>query len=207
MILKSKVLGKVGTNVYCLMNEQTKEIIIVDPSDWVEDIEAMVTELGGKPVGILLTHGHFDHVGAADQVRELYQIQMYTSELEKDTLKDSNLNQSAMGYGRRSYTADVFLKDNEIFTMAGYQIQLFSTPGHTPGGCCFYFPEEKILFSGDTLFNGSVGRTDFPGGSMSAMIRGIREKLLVLPDDVIVYPGHMSSTTIGREKVHNPFLA
>ncbi|MEG0805899.1 MAG: MBL fold metallo-hydrolase [Lachnospiraceae bacterium] len=206
MKIDTKVLGKVGTNCYVLMNEDTKEIIIVDPADWEEDIETMVEQFGGKPVGILLTHGHFDHITAADAVRENYQIKMYANEAEKDTLKDSKMNMSGMGTGPRSYTADVFLKDGERFELAGFSIQMLSTPGHTPGGACFYFEKEKVLFSGDTLFADSVGRSDFPGGSMSALVRSIQEKLLNLPDEVIVYPGHMGATTIGHERQYNPFL-
>lgn len=106
----------------------------------------------------------------------------------------------------KTFHADVFVKDEEILELMGCGIKVLFTPGHTPGGCCYYFKEQGILFSGDTLFCESVGRTDFPGGSSSALIRSIREKLLILSDEVKVYPGHMSQTSIGTEKMYNPFI-
>lgn len=109
--------------------------------------------------------------------------------------------------GRRdSYHADVYVKEGQILQLAGMEIKVLHTPGHTPGGCCYYLEEEHVLFSGDTLFCQSVGRTDFPGGSMSQIVRSIKKKLLSLPDEVKVYPGHMDLTTIGMEREQNPFL-
>ena len=109
---------------------------------------------------------------------------------------------------RMGYTVtDVrFLEDKEHVELAGYEIRMISTPGHTVGGCCYYLPKEEVLFSGDTLFAGSVGRTDFPTGSMGTLVRSVKERLLVLPEDTQVYPGHMEATTIGFEKENNPFL-
>ena len=104
------------------------------------------------------------------------------------------------------YEATDYLDDDAEFTVAGFRIKLLFTPGHTPGGCCFYLEDQKICFTGDTLFCGSVGRTDFYGGSMSQLVRGIKEKLMTLPDDTVCYPGHDSLTTIGDERVNNPFL-
>ena len=101
---------------------------------------------------------------------------------------------------------DVLLKDGQEFTEAGMGFRMLLTPGHTPGGCCYYQPEEKALFSGDTLFCGSIGRTDFPGGSLSELVRSVKEKLLVLPEDVKVYPGHEEMTTISHEKRYNPYM-
>ena len=109
--------------------------------------------------------------------------------------------------GRRdSYNADIYVKDGELLNLAGTQIKVLHTPGHTEGGCCYYLEKEQVLFSGDTLFCQSVGRTDFPGGSMAKIVRSIKEKLLALPDQVNVYPGHMDFTTIGMERAQNPFL-
>ena len=111
-----------------------------------------------------------------------------------------------------SYHADVYLKDNQELQLAGFDIRVIHTPGHTEGGCCYYLPEEKVLFSGDTLFARSVGRTDFPGGSMSQLVRSIREKLMALHDpqdadsDITVYPGHNDVTTIETERKYNPYL-
>ena len=134
------------------------------------------------------------------------ELPVYIHRREESTLSDSQLNVSAVfGMGNRSYSADVFLDDDQEINLAGFRIRTLFTPGHTPGGCSYYLPEEGILFSGDTLFCASVGRTDMPGGSMSQLVRSIREQLFVLPEDTIVYPGHNETTTIGFEKENNPF--
>ena len=162
--------------------------------------------MNAKPVAILLTHGHFDHAtGAADLAKE-FSIPVYAYETEKETLENEEMNLCHMTGEHHVFHADIYLKDEQELDLAGFHIRVLHTPGHTPGGCCYYFEEQKILFSGDTLFCESVGRTDFPGGSASGLIRSVREKLLRLPEDVRVYPGHMSQTTIGTEKMYNPFV-
>lgn len=206
MRLEVLVLGRVGTNCYLVMNEETKETIIIDPADQGDKISEKIEEMGGVPVAILLTHGHFDHVLAADELREKYEIKIYANKKEVNTLMDTKLNMSGMGGKKSSYEADILIQDNEKLHLAGMDVQVIWTPGHTPGGTCFYFEKDKVLFSGDTLFQHSVGRTDFPGGSMSSLVRGIKEKLFLLEDDVRVFPGHMGATTIGDERVNNPFL-
>ena len=123
------------------------------------------------------------------------------------TLENPGFNLSADFTGvAKSYSADIYLQDHEKVELAGFTIEVLFTPGHTPGGCCFYIAEEKILFAGDTLFCGSVGRTDFPGGSMSELVRGVQAQLFVLPEDTLVFPGHNDGTTIGDEKRYNPYL-
>ncbi len=160
-----------------------------------------------KPVAILLTHGHFDHAGAAAYLADRYDIPVIAHEKEQDTLEDPNLNLSyKMGRLTASYHADRYVKHDETIHAAGYSIRVIFTPGHTPGGCCFYIGTEDVLFAGDTLFCGSVGRTDFEGGSMSALVRGIREHLLQLPSNTLVLPGHGARTTIEQERINNPFL-
>ena len=121
-------------------------------------------------------------------------------------MEDPGLNLCGMIGEHKVYHADIFVKDEEVLNLAGFSIRVFFTPGHTIGGCCYYIVDEKILFSGDTLFQESVGRTDFPRGSASDLIRAIREKLMPLPDDVTVYTGHDESTLIGYERMHNPYL-
>ena len=133
-------------------------------------------------------------------------MKIYAHEAEKNTLEQPGLNVSAMIGRRDSYHADVYVKDKEVLDLAGMEILVLHTPGHTEGGCCYYLEKERVLFSGDTLFCQSVGRTDFPGGSMKKIVRSIKEKLLVLPEEVRVYPGHMDLTTIGMERAQNPFL-
>ena len=193
-------------NCYLAINDKTNESIIIDPGSAPERIKAAVEKSGTTPVAILLTHGHFDHAGAAAEIASTYGIQVYAFEGERETLESPNINLSVMMGEPVSYKADVFLKDDQEFDLAGLHIKCIFTPGHTPGGCCFYFPFEGIVFTGDTLFCGSVGRTDFPGGSMSQLVGGIKSKLMILPDDTICYPGHESATTIGEERMYNMYL-
>lgn len=200
------IVGPVCTNCYLLVNHKTGELLVVDPGDQAQLIEKQIEKTGAKPVAVLLTHGHFDHAGAAEELADKYQISIYAHEAEKETLEDPGLNLCGMIGEHKVYHADIFVKDEEILNLAGFSIRVFFTPGHTIGGCCYYIADEKILFSGDTLFQESVGRTDFPRGSASDLIRAIREKLMPLPDDVTVYTGHDESTLIGYERMHNPYL-
>lgn len=200
------IVGPVCTNCYLLVNHKTGELLVVDPGDQAQLIEKQIEKTGAKPVAILLTHGHFDHAGAAEELADKYQISIYAHEAEKETLEDPGLNLCGMIGEHKVYHADIFVKDEEVLNLAGFSIRVFFTPGHTVGGCCYYIADEKILFSGDTLFQESVGRTDFPRGSASDLIRAIREKLMPLPDDVTVYTGHDESTLIGYERMHNPYL-
>lgn len=200
------IVGPVCTNCYLLVNHKTGELLVVDPGDQAQLIEKQIEKTGAKPVAILLTHGHFDHAGAAEELADKYQISIYAHEAERETLEDPGLNLCGMIGEHKVYHADIFVKDEEVLNIAGFSIRVFFTPGHTIGGCCYYIADEKILFSGDTLFQESVGRTDFPRGSASDLIRAIREKLMPLPDDVTVYTGHDESTLIGYERMHNPYL-
>ncbi|MEY8390842.1 MBL fold metallo-hydrolase [Lachnospiraceae bacterium] len=206
MKIEQYCVGQVGTNCYFAVNEETKEMLIIDPGDSAQMLAGKIRQKGLKPVAILLTHGHFDHAMAAQELAELFDVKIYAHEAEENTLKQPALNVSAMIGRRDSYYADIYVKDKEVLNLAGMDIQVLHTPGHTEGGCCYYLEKEQVLFSGDTLFCQSVGRTDFPGGSTAKIVRSIKEKLLVLPDQVKVYPGHMDLTTIGMERAQNPFL-
>ena len=139
-------------------------------------------------------------------LKEAFQIPVYVHEDDEEMLRRSDLNAGAMIGARVSVTADELLHDGDELNLAGMKIEVLHTPGHTPGGVCFYFPEEEVLFSGDTLFCESVGRTDLPGGSMGALMRSIKERVLKLPDLTVVYTGHGEPTQIGSEKRNNPFL-
>lgn len=200
------LLGQVATNCYLAMNEDTKEIIIVDPADRADRIVQKVQVMGGTPVAVLLTHGHFDHIGAAQELRDKYGISIYAMKEEAAVLASMQLNLSQMFGCPLTLNADVLVKDGQELKLAGLDITVFHTPGHTQGGACYYLKEEGVLFSGDTLFCESVGRSDFPTGSMSTLVRSIKEKLLVLPEDTRVLPGHNNESTIGHEKRYNPFL-
>lgn len=204
--IESYLVSEFGTNCYFVINNETKEMLVVDPGDNASMLIDAIEREQIKPVAILLTHGHLDHASAAEALAKEFQVKIYAHEAEKETLEDSRMNLTAAFGAAKKFRADVFVKDNEVLELIGCKIKVLFTPGHTPGGCCYYFNEQRILFSGDTLFCESVGRTDFPGGSSAALIRSIREKLLDLPDDVKVYPGHMSQTSIGTEKMYNPFI-
>ncbi|MDD6057329.1 MAG: MBL fold metallo-hydrolase, partial [Clostridiales bacterium] len=130
----------------------------------------------------------------------------YAHEKERETLENPAINLSGWDGGQVSYYADIYLKDEQEMDLAGFHIRVLFTPGHTVGGCCYYFSYQNTVFTGDTLFAQSVGRTDFPGGSAATLIRSIKEKLMPLPDETTVYAGHEDSTTIGRERMYNPYL-
>jgi len=212
MKINHYVVGMVQTNCYIVRNDETKECIIIDPGAGVKQLAEKIKQGGLMPVAILLTHGHFDHVAAAKGLAEEFDIKVYAHEAEADTLRDPQKNVSWMVNCKESYEADVFLKDDEIITLAGFEIKVLHTPGHTEGGCCYYVAEENVVFTGDTLFAQSVGRTDFPGGSMSQIVRSIQEKLMTLNEpgnlenDIMVYPGHNDPTTIETERMENPYL-
>ncbi len=206
MKINHYVVGQVQTNCYVVINEEANECFVIDPGASAKQLAERIKAQGYKPVAVVLTHGHFDHAGAAKELAEEFGISVYACDKEKDTLENPDKNVSWMVGARESYTADVYVKDDEVLKLAGFEIKVLHTPGHTEGGCCYYLPKEGVLFSGDTLFAESVGRTDFPGGSMSQIVRSIKEKLMVLPDETTVYPGHNDPTTIETERMYNPYL-
>lgn len=209
------VLGMCQTNCYFLYRDGEHDAIVVDPADKGNNIYSVLQKNGFRVTGILLTHGHFDHIWGLDELRETANaaaepdeegsVKAYACEAERALLKSPELNVSA-GAGRPCATyADVYVKDGEELSLAGIRCKVIATPGHTAGGCCYYFEEAGFLLAGDTLFQESVGRTDFPTGSMGTLVNSIKEKLFLLPEETKVYPGHGDSTTIGHEKKYNPF--
>ena len=204
--LQKCILGPVYTNCYFLKNKVTGEMIIIDPADCPEKIEQKVMQMDGKPVAILLTHGHFDHIMGIDSILENWNIPVYVEEEDLPIMTDPELNLSSSYTNGYSFDGAKPLKDGQKLELAGETIEVIHTPGHTMGGCCYYLPVEHAVFSGDTLFQRSVGRTDFPNSSQDAIVRSVRERLFALPDDTIVYPGHMGETKIEYEKLHNPYV-
>lgn len=203
-----KILGEIGTNCYLLYNKDNREAVLIDPADEARSIKEMIASKNCTLTAILLTHGHYDHIGAAVEVSKATKAPIYAGEYEKEVLANPSINLSAMmGEHPISLTADKWLTDGEVIEPAGITIRCIHTPGHTKGGMSYYVEEANIVFSGDTLFAASIGRTDFPTGSMSELVRSIKSKLLILPENTKVFTGHGESTSIAYEKQYNPFLS
>ena len=187
--IEKMVLGMVQTNTWFVINEKTKELILIDPADDAGRIIRKIEADGLKLQGILLTHGHFDHIGAVDDLRAYFKgVQCYAGEKEEEVLENGSYNLSASWAAALSIRADRLLRDKETLTLAGFKIKVIETPGHT-------------------LFRTSVGRTDFPTGSMSQIVRSVQYLTENLPGDTVVYPGHQEITTIAYEQRFNPYLS
>lgn len=200
------VTGIISTNCYFVINEETKQAVIIDPAACPKKILGFIDEEGLKIEAILLTHGHFDHIMGIDGFLGHFKVPVYVHEEDERVINDPVLNQSSIYTSGYTFSGAQYLRDRQTLELAGYVFEVIHTPGHTWGGCCYYVASEKVLFSGDTLFQESVGRTDFKTSSMSDMMYSVREKLFKLPDETRVYPGHMGETTIGHEKTHNPYV-
>lgn len=202
--IRSIVLGMVSTNCYLVMNRDTNETLLIDPADSWEQIEQQLLKMGGSPAAILLTHGHFDHMMAADMCRKQYHIPVYAHEKDEEVLENAALNLSGLWMSAYTMKADRLVKEGELLELAGFKIQVYHTPGHTQGSVCYYLPEQEVLFSGDTIFAQSYGRTDFPTSSSGQMQTSIKRILVEFPDETRIYPGHNEQTTIAVEKRYNP---
>ena len=199
-----RVLGAIGTNVYFLINRETGEGIVVDPADDARYIAEQSRLRGYALKAILLTHGHFDHFYAAEELRGLTGAPIYAYQDEAQVLADPFLNRSKVWAQARTLRADHLFRDGEECELAGMSFRVLHTPGHTAGSCCYYFESEGVLIAGDTLFYESYGRTDLGTGSSSAIIRSLREVLFRLPPQTKVYPGHGDFTDIAHELEYNP---
>jgi len=203
------VLGDYQTNCYILRRSETdKDCLIIDTGLEAGEMIDFLKRHRLNPLAVVLTHGHIDHIAGLIALRENYPaIKVCIHKLDATLLTEAEHNLSALaGVSFKTKPADLLIEQGSIIEQAGIKLEVFHTPGHTPGGICLYSKDEGIVFVGDTLFADSVGRTDFPGGSMTSLISAIKQKLLTLPDETVVYPGHGPATSIGREKMYNQYL-
>ena len=208
MKIDTIALGSYQTNCYILRQNEAKDCLIIDPGLEPAPLLDLLKENQLNPVAIILTHGHADHIAGIPALRQSYpEIKIYIHKLDAIMLTEAQHNLSALADGPfETDPADFLIDEPDMIDLAGIKLEVFHTPGHTQGGICLYLRDEAILFSGDTLFADSVGRTDFPGGNMAQLTKGIKEKLLILSEQTTVCPGHGPATSIAREKAYNQYL-
>ncbi|GAB4443665.1 MAG: MBL fold metallo-hydrolase [bacterium] len=205
MIFKRFVVGALEVNCYVVADEETKEGFVVDPGDNVEVLLDFINKNGIKLKYIINTHCHFDHVGGNKKLKDATGAELLIHEAELPLLERAEGSAALWGFRvEQSPNPTRFLNDGDILIVGSITVEVIHTPGHSPGGICLKF-DNKVI-SGDTIFAGGVGRTDFPGGDGYTLIKSIKERLFTLPDNTEVYPGHGPSTTIGNEKIYNPFF-
>jgi hydroxyacylglutathione hydrolase len=204
MLLRKLVVGPLASNCFIVGAEPGEVGMIIDPADEAQVILGAVKELGLDIKYIVLTHGHLDHIGALKEVRDKIGAEVAVHGADVNLLKDHSLGNLFGLFYPKPPPPDRLLEDGDSLDVGNLHFQVLHTPGHTPGGICLL--GHGVVFSGDTLFNYGIGRTDLPGGSYSQLMNSIHTKLMVLPDDTVVYPGHGPDSTIGTERRGNPFL-
>ncbi len=207
MIHEVLPVGMLQCNCSIYGDEQTREAIVVDPGDNVDTILAVLRRHGLKVTAIVVTHGHIDHVAGAEALRRATGAPVYMNAADQEQLDQLEWQASWLGVPPPPRVrVDAELKDGDKLAVGPVELTVLHTPGHTRGSCCLWIPAEQKLIAGDTLFRDSIGRTDLPGGDSRRILASIKEKLLGLPEETRVYPGHGEETTIGREKAFNYFL-
>ncbi|AEB10139.1 MBL fold metallo-hydrolase [Desulfobacca acetoxidans] len=207
MIQKVMSVGMLESNCYILGDELTREAVVIDPGGDGPDILAVLQQENLKLKIIINTHGHFDHVGANQELKEATGAPIAIHTADADMLNQPSAEALFFTGGRlRPSQADILLKEDDILEFGEYQLKVLHTPGHTVGGICLVLQNEPIVYVGDTLFAGSIGRTDFPGGSYNDLIASVRTKIFPLGDHYLVMPGHGPATTVGQERQYNPFF-
>lgn len=206
MILDKIAVGSYAANCYIVADEVTKEALVVDPGAEPERILKRIADHGLSVKYIVLTHGHGDHIGAASALKAATQAPIYIHHEDAHMLEDASKNLTVTMGKSVAFSADQTIGHKEKLSVGAVSCKIIHTPGHTEGGICLYFEKDRVLISGDTLFYGSVGRSDLAGGNHKTLIGSITRELMALNDDVTVYPGHGSSTSIGFERRKNPFI-
>jgi hydroxyacylglutathione hydrolase len=208
MDVRSFTVGPVQENCYLFRRDGGDRAVLVDPGEEPDRLLNVIERLGVRLDAILLTHTHFDHIGAVAPVARETGAEVWVPEIERGVLADINSYVPFPGFGPfESYEAEHTLNGDERLELAGLGIDVLPTPGHSPGHVTFAIPDEGVIFSGDVLFQGSVGRTDLPGADWAMLLRSIASLVESLPPETTVYPGHMGMTTLGAERATNPFLA
>jgi glyoxylase-like metal-dependent hydrolase (beta-lactamase superfamily II) len=207
MLIQSFVLNELYTNTY-VVGEPHGEVFILDPGDEeMHEVIDYVMEQGLTVKYIINTHAHYDHVLGNERLRKQFAVPLLINELELDTLTQlPNITQMLFNQSVVSNPPDQYLREHDTLDVGRYQFRVIATPGHSPGGICLYEAQAGVLFAGDTIFAGTIGRTDLPGGNAIQLLQSLREKLWPLPDEVVIYPGHEEESTIGEERMHNPYF-
>jgi len=207
MIHEILPVGMLQCNCSIFGDESTREAIVIDPGDEIESILEILARNGLSVEAIVITHAHIDHIGGAQKLKRATGAPVYMNAADEELRGQLDVQAAWLGVASpEAAEIDASLKDGDVLAIGAAQMHVLHTPGHTQGSICLWMPSENKLIAGDTLFRDSIGRTDLPGGDSRQILRSIHEKLLPLPAETLVFPGHGDSTTVGREKRFNPFL-
>lgn len=206
MRIETVVVGPIETNCYLAYDENTKEAVVVDAGDDTYDIARRIDELGLQVKYLLNTHGHYDHIQAVDELRDKYgaKFAIHADDVELIEHPEKAGGLPAGFHGCKA--PDLLLHNGDVISFGSYNLKVIYTPGHTRGCVCFYEANEKVCFTGDTLFRGTVGRCDLYGGNFGEMKKSVKERMAEIADDTAIYPGHEMESTMGWERKHNPYL-
>ncbi len=207
MLIERLVINELYTNTY-VVGEPGGAVMILDPGDEeMTEVIEFVREHDLRVVSIVNSHAHYDHVLGNERMRDLYGVPLYLHERDVETLLQlPHITKSLFGSSVPSRAPDRYLRDGDVLEVGSYRFRVLETPGHTPGCVCLYEEREDVLFTGDTLFAGTIGRTDLPGGDIEQLMQSLQYKIWPLPDRVAIYPGHEEESTIGEERMHNPYF-